>query len=165
MPLRKTCYSIYRYYLSMILIYEAYFVSLKYFPQEKLNRGEYFFIVSLYIIFQFILINYISPLLNKNYFAIYWISDVGYVISVIIYVICCLLFTCSLVILQFYFLKFWCFRLNDICLNKFICIIPLVLFLIVLINNFFIFNPWVKYFYYLSIFLSCILPSRIMKSE
>ncbi|EFE51779.1 hypothetical protein PROVRETT_09507 [Providencia rettgeri DSM 1131] len=117
----------------------------------------------LYFLCQFVLINYISPLLDENYLSEIWSDGVGYAISVIIYVIFCLVLSMTLIFLQVYFLRIWVFRLNDIGINKYLCATPVLCFLIVVINNFFIFNSWIIYSYYLLIFISFIPPTGYTK--
>lgn len=123
---------------------------------KKATRKKYIFVVILYFFCQFILINYVSPLLDKNHLSEIWSDGIAYAISVIIYIIFCLIFSMLLIVLQIYFLRIWIFRLNDIGINKYICVTPVLLFLIVVINNFFIFNSWIIYSYYFLIFISCI---------
>lgn len=124
--------------------------------QQKVSRKKYIGVVVFYFLCQLILINYISPLLDENYLSEYWSDGIQYVISVIIYLCFCLLFALSLIVLQIYFLRIWVFRLNDIGFNQYLCIFPFFYFLVLLINNFFIFSPWVAYPYFLLIFVSAI---------
>lgn len=110
----------------------------------------------LYVLCQFILVNYISPLLDENYLANYWDDGIQYIITVIAYLAFCLAFSVALIVLQIYFLRVWCFRLNDIGINNYLRFLPVLCFVILLINNFYILSPWVVYFYYFVIFLSAI---------
>lgn len=55
----------------------------------------------LYFLCQFVLINYISPLLDENYLSEIWSDGVGYAISVTIYVIFCLVLSMTLIFCKF----------------------------------------------------------------
>lgn len=135
------------------------------FLHKKATRKKYTFIVVLYFLCQFILINYVSPLLDKNYLSEIWNDGIAYAISVIAYIIFCLIFSVLLIFLQIYFLRIWVFRLNDIGISKYLCTTPVLCFLIVVINNFFIFNSWIIYSYYFLIFISCIPPTGYKKNN
>ncbi len=139
-------------------------MKLKFSLQQKASRKKYICVVFFYFLCQLILINYISPLLDENYLSQYWSDGIKYVISAIVYLCFCLIFALSLIILQIYFLRVWVFRLNDIGFNQYLCILPFFCFLVLLINNFFIFSPWVIYPYFLLIFLSAIPSTGCFKT-
>jgi len=150
------------YLFTIGLLYKVNFLNLK-LSNKKATRKKYIFIVALYFFCQFILINYVSPLLDKNHLSEIWNDGIAYAISVIVYVIFCLIFSLLLILLQVYFLRIWIFRLNDIGVRKYLCVTPVLFFLIMVINNFFIFNSWIIYSYYFLIFISCIPSSGYAK--
>lgn len=110
-----------------------------------------------------ILIKYISPLLKDNYLSEYWNEGVPYLISAIIYLCFCLIYSISLIVIQLCFLMLWIFRLNDIGVNKYLCFFPFFYYVIFLFNNFFIFSSLVFYSYFILIFISGLPPTHYFK--
>lgn len=135
----------------------------KNFMRKRACRKKYIGVAIGNILGQSCLIYTVFPLLYENYLSAYWSDGVAYLITTIIYFYACVIFSLSLLLLQFYFLTIWRARLSDIGFNNFGRNLPFFCFFILLINNFFIFSHEVLYTYYSLIFISALPPTHYIR--